>query len=111
MLDIFDRFRVNSIDNPLIHIEDCPYLPVSPIVVKVIANNREKREYLGISRWRLIVGQTAADGSGFTAVCLQWNRVRMRSNEITGRSSRRAWTGQVIGMLNSDRSCHFDGIE
>jgi hypothetical protein len=59
------------VDSSLVHIEDCPYLPIPPIVAKVIANNQEEREYLGISRWRLIVRQAAADGSGFTGACLQ----------------------------------------
>jgi hypothetical protein len=71
MLDIFNRIRANSVDSSLVHIEYYPYLPIAPIVAKVIANNREEREYLGISRWRLIVGQAADDGSGFTGVCLQ----------------------------------------
>jgi hypothetical protein len=57
MLDIFDRVRTNSVESPLVHIENCPYLPIAPIVVKVMANNREEREYQGISRWRFIVGQ------------------------------------------------------
>jgi hypothetical protein len=71
MLDIFDRVRANPVDNSLIHIEDCLYLPITLIVAKVIANNREQRECLGISRWRLMVGQAADDGSHFTGVCLQ----------------------------------------
>jgi hypothetical protein len=71
MLDISDRVRANSVDSSLVHIEDCPYLPIAPIVSKVIANNRKEHEYLGISRWRLIVGQAADDGSGFTGGCLQ----------------------------------------
>jgi hypothetical protein len=70
MLDIFDRVQANSVDSSLVHIEDCPYLPKAPIIAKVIANNRGEREYLGISRGRLIVGQAADDGSGFTGVCL-----------------------------------------
>jgi hypothetical protein len=71
MFDIFDRVRVNSVDSSFVHIEDCPYLSIAPIVAKIIANNREEREYLGISRWHLIVGQVVDDGSGFTAVSLQ----------------------------------------
>jgi hypothetical protein len=71
MLDIFDRVPANSAESPLVHIEDCPYLPIALIVVNVIANNREEREYLGIWRWRLIVGQAADDSSGFTGDCLQ----------------------------------------
>jgi hypothetical protein len=71
MLDIFDRVGANSVDSSLVHIEDWPYLPRAPVVAKVIANNREERGYLGISRWCLIVGQAADDGSGFTGVYLQ----------------------------------------
>jgi hypothetical protein len=50
MLDIFDRARANSVETSLVHTEDCPYLPIAPIVAKVIANNQEEREHLGISR-------------------------------------------------------------
>jgi hypothetical protein len=82
MLDISDRVRTNSVDSSLIHIEDCPCLPIAPIVAKVIANNREEREYLGILRWRLIVGRAADDGPGFTGFVFSRSRVRMRSNEI-----------------------------
>jgi hypothetical protein len=71
MLDIFDRVRENSVDSPLVHIEDCLYLPITSIIVKVIANNRKEHEYLGIPGWCLIVGQAADDGSGFTGVYLQ----------------------------------------
>jgi hypothetical protein len=71
MLDIFDRIRANSVDSSLVHIEDCPYLPMVPIIAKVIANNGEEPEHLGISRWHLIVGQAVDDGSGFTGACLQ----------------------------------------
>jgi hypothetical protein len=71
MLDLFDRVRVNSVDSSLVHIEDCAYLPIAPTVAKVIANNRQQRKYLGISGWRLIVGQAADDGLGFTGLCLQ----------------------------------------
>jgi hypothetical protein len=59
------------VDSFLVHIEDCPYFLITPIVAKVIANTQEEREYLGISRWLLIVGQAADDGSGFTGVCFQ----------------------------------------
>jgi hypothetical protein len=75
MLDILDRVRANSVDSSLVHIEDCPYLSMAPIVAKVIANNREECEYLGISRWRLIVGLAADDGSGFTGVVFSRSRV------------------------------------
>jgi hypothetical protein len=71
MLDIFDRVRANSVDSSLVHIKDCPYLPIAPIVAKVIANNREEREHLGISRWHLIVDQAVDNGSVFTGLCLQ----------------------------------------
>jgi hypothetical protein len=75
MLDIFDRVRANSVDSSLVHIEDYPYLPIAPIVAKVIANNREEREYPGISRWRLIVGQVMDDNSGFTGFVFNRSRV------------------------------------
>jgi hypothetical protein len=95
MFEVFDCFRANSVDSPLVHIEDCPSLPIAPVVVKAIANNWEEREYLGfrdgvLSSVRRRMTARASRGFVFSG-----SRVRMRYNEITSA------LGSVFGSIVS----------